>query len=213
MINLVGVVVALEEEAAPFLKKIDAVKKGSIFYGNYKEADFLACISGYGKIMAASATQHLIDITGGKLDYLVHFGTAGGLDNSLNIGDLIIPKEIIEYDVRFGLNLNSREHRIVICNQHADKFAQALNSRRGIILSGDRDVTDSKTKKRLRIKYNALSADWESYAVAKVCELNKVPCVVLRAISDNADESASKSFEDNLNKISIDLAKKVLSVF
>jgi nucleoside phosphorylase len=59
---------------------------------------------------------------------------------------------------------------------------------RGTIATGDQDL-DRKTRKQLQKKsrlggWNILGADWESGAIAKVAELNKVACLVLRGVSD-----------------------------
>ncbi len=209
--NLVGVVMALNREAEPFLERISAIKSGRIFYGKYKDENFIATVSGLGKVMAASATQHLIDHSAG-LSYIIHFGVTGGLDDRLSVGDLIIPYKVIEYDVKRSSDSKLKEHEITIDNQYADCFIRALNPKRGIILSGDRLVSDSKTRKLLRETYGALSVDWESYAVAKVCEINKVPCVVMRVVCDHADKSSLNSFENNAKRISADLAEKILFV-
>ena len=35
---------------------------------------------------------------------------------------------------------------------------------------------------------------WFRAGIARVCEANGVPCVIIRVLSDNADESASAAF-------------------
>jgi len=68
-------------------------------------------------------------------------------------------------------------------------------------------------RQELREKYNALIVDWESFAVAKVCEMDNVPCVVIRAVSDLADENAFRTYQENIERLSRELVKNVLKVY
>src|SRR6185295_1016902 len=64
-----------------------------------------------------------------------------------------------------------------------DERAFPFPTRRGTLLTGDGDVRAANVG-RFRKRFTALAADWESGAVAKVCALNQVPCLILRGVSD-----------------------------
>jgi adenosylhomocysteine nucleosidase len=212
MNGLVGAIIALKREAYPFLEKINYSQSKGIFSGNYNDTQFRVIISGYGKVMAASATQRLIDSCP-DISHVIHFGTGGGLDDSLKIGDLVIPTQIIEYDVLASFDQHPERHIVKPNEYYSRLLRESFQCRVGIAVSGDQDVDNLELRKKLRENYNALIADWESFAVAKVCELNNIPCAVIRTVSDNADDSAAEFFEKNCHQVSIDLANKILEFY
>ncbi len=214
MRSRVGIVAPLEKELSPFLVGtgfFESFKEGGFYFGSYGNCQFVSIVTGCGKIMAACMTQYLID-KNPRLSHIIHIGVSGGLSDRLEVGDLVIPNEIVEYDTETSLG-TPEKHRISMKNTYIDFFREKIPEHVcGVALSGDRDVTDQETRTILREKYNALTADWESYAVAKVCEINFIPCVVVRTISDNADAESPKSYEENISRVSTNLASRVLSV-
>ena len=52
--------------------------------------------SGIGKVNAARSCQILIDNIG--VDYIFNVGVAGGVSNSLKIGDIVIGSELVQHD-------------------------------------------------------------------------------------------------------------------
>ena len=55
------------------------------------------------------------------------------------------------------------------------------------------DVTHQNVE-RLRVHYNATIADWESGAVAKVCDMNQLPCVILRGVTDTPTSTPDEQY-------------------
>ncbi len=104
--NLVGVVTAMEEEAAPFLERISASlmykdNTGDIYSGNYRDTTFAVTVAGIGKALAAAGTQHLIDFLHFSsvpvhFQHILHLGVGGALDSSLQIGEIILASKIID---------------------------------------------------------------------------------------------------------------------
>ncbi|WP_448153147.1 5'-methylthioadenosine/adenosylhomocysteine nucleosidase [Castellaniella caeni] len=65
----------------------------------------------------------------------------------------------------------------------------------GLIVSGDRFVATGQECRALQqLLPDALAVDMEGAAVAQVCHEWRVPCAVIRAISDQADECAKVDF-------------------
>jgi len=102
MRKLVGVVTALEQEAQPFIEMIDASEyqpalnnEQKFYIGDYQGTDFVIAVTQPGKIRAASGTQKLICQTS-EIDHILHLGVAGGLNDILSTGDIVIPGKIIQ---------------------------------------------------------------------------------------------------------------------
>ena len=68
----------------------------------------------------------------------------------------------------------------------------------GRILSGDQFISKTEKARSLWETHQGLCTDMEAAAIAQACELNKIPFLCIRAISDKADHSAVISFTDFL---------------
>lgn len=196
-----GFVIPLKEEADPLLHKlkISARKKvGSrtIVTGSFNNYKVSLIISGCGKIRTASATQFLIDKY--PADFYINFGTAGAISPNLKIGDIIVATKIIEYDVKekFPKIVSPPIHNVDKEMIKKLKIPE-LNLKFGPILSGDEDIITTQRKKVLFKKYHGLSADWESAGFALTCQINNVPFLVFRTISDLAYEQTTQEYKKN----------------
>ncbi len=102
--SVVGVLATDEEELGNIVSFMEGpVKKYShgmrTFYrGQLWGFETVIVLSNVGKAAAASAT---VDLISEDVDYIVLIGTAGALDKRLNIGDVVIAKNLIEFDVDF----------------------------------------------------------------------------------------------------------------
>lgn len=79
--------------------------------------------------------------------------------------------------------------------------ADAPNLMIGTVVSGDRFVEDSGTLRWLQREFGALATEMEGAAVSYTCQLNALPFVVIRGLSDTADESAPVDFQANLETV------------
>ena len=79
----------------------------------------------------------------------------------------------------------------------------------GKIVSGDQFINSSEKKKWLESTFGALCAEMEGAAIAHTCALNNVPFLIMRSISDLADEDAADSF-DEMKEEAIDYTSSVL---
>ena len=155
--------------------------------------------SGVGKVQAARCAQAAILIFQPEL--LIHVGVAGGVGRGIKTGDVVVASDLVEYD--FDLSgLNEGVGQFCSCDGATSRALfsaaqQVLDSGQaylGRIATGDTFVADSVAAARLRDTFGALACEMEGAAVARVCEANQVPCGVVRAISDNANESAGADY-------------------
>jgi len=173
-------------------------------FGDYfeKQIGIHKCIlyeSGATKTMAAAACQFAIDTW--HPDAVINLGTCGGVSKNVKNLDIILAKRTFQYDViqRFG-KPSLRFKRDLKTNIDMSWIDLRKVSRRihfGTIASADQDL-DDKEREVLQGK-KVLAADWESASIAKICELNKVKCLILRGITDITKKQVSlkRDIQDN----------------
>lgn len=167
---------------------------------------------GIGKVCAGAIAQCMIDRFG--VSAIVNTGVAGGLDERLEIGDLVVATDAIQHDfdlTAFGYARGylpsagedtGTPSRIVADRELSDRFADAFASAgcrgkviRGTIVSGDVFVSDQTLKERLIRDFSGAATEMEGAAIAQVCSMNGVPFAVVRAISDLAGKEANVTFD------------------
>lgn len=214
--KIIGVIGAMESEIrhlqAEMKDPIAESYAGLTFYRGKMGKNVLVLVqSGVGKVNAGRTAQALIDRY--SPDYLINTGIGGGLGDGLHIGDLVIGTELVQHDfflsvfgyVRgfvsgFGDGktptfFRSDPNLIRAFSESALKFLPAGNIRKGRIASGDVFVADAGMKKQIKNDFSADAVEMEGAAIAQVAMLNRVPFVVVRAVSDLADGTATESFE------------------
>ncbi len=184
--------------------------------GRFEGADIALAQCGIGKVNAAICTQMLVDLY--RPEALIFSGVAGGLLPNMAVGDLIVASHLIQFDI--DLTAFGRRHgelpdkdRMIqsdagLVQRVADAFdatfaeeAHAPNLMIGTVVSGDRFVEDSATLRWLQREFGALATEMEGAAVGYTCQLNGLPFVVVRGLSDTANESAPQDFEANLETV------------
>lgn len=161
--------------------------------------------SGWGKVAAASATTTLIDRF--NVNAVIFVGVAGSLTPSVKTGDVVIGFSLYQHDMDAspfyepcvipGLGMAAIPSDVELRGRAVDAARNFLPGRAilGDIASGDWFIDDEVMADCVKEACpSALCVDMESAAVAQVCHEHKVPFVVIRVISDNADHSAPVDF-------------------
>ena len=160
---------------------------------------------GVGKINAAMCTQLLIDRF--SVTAVVNTGIAGSLDAKLDIGDLVISRDAIhhDFDLRFwgrpigqvpGLDVTAFPAAESLVRS-AYAAAEAINpghNRIGRVASGDQFICSREQKDKIISDTQAICAEMEGASIAHTAYRNGVPFVIIRAISDKADNSAQMDY-------------------
>jgi len=184
--------------------------------GDFDGTDVALAQCGIGKVNAAICTQMLIDLY--RPDRLVFSGVAGGLMANMRVGDLVIASHLIQFDI--DLTAFGRRHgelpdadRMIqsdpdLVRAAATAFDAVFEGAEdapdlmiGTVVSGDKFVKDSDTLKWLQREFGALATEMEGAAVGYTCRLSDVPFVVVRGLSDTADENADADFQANLDRV------------
>ena len=179
--------------------------------GTLAGKDVVVVQSGIGKVAAAITAQILIDRFG--VDVLINTGMAGGLDARLQVKDLVVATAALQHDfdltafghapgylfgeddskpTLFSTDPALTERALTAAAKVLPQDSKAIT---GTVASGDVFVDDSTLKSSLRDDFGATAAEMEGAAVAQTAVANDVPFLVIRAISDLADGSASVSFD------------------
>lgn len=168
--------------------------------GSYYENDVVVAQCGIGKVFAALCAQTMILHFG--VDQLINVGVAGGLHPKLNLLDLAISDSVVEHDMDTsplgdpvglisGINLVKLPACERLCRAF-EKTAHELgkNCLCGTIASGDQFIAEETRKKWICESFDAIACEMEGAAIGHVCYVNGVDFVILRAISDNANDTA-----------------------
>ena len=142
--------------------------------------------SGTGKIHAAAGAQYALLAWKPKLMVLI--GTCGAIDPELENLDIILATRTVVYDITCpipGVNEGKIRELSVDVSGTWSVEGVPFGIRHGVLGTGDGDP-DPHQLNLLREQYDAVAVDWESGAFAKVCAMNRVPCLILRGVSDDA---------------------------
>ena len=226
----IGIIGAMEEEVAVLKESMDIekiVEHASMqFYKGVLCGEKVVVVrSGIGKVNAAVCAQVLVDKF--NIDILINTGIAGSLDPAIDIGDMVISTDLVEHDMDasiFGDPVGQIPRmdtfsfpadpelvkKAVQANTEANPDIKTFTGR---IVSGDQFVSSSEVKEKLVSLFDAKCTEMEGAAIAHVAYLNKVSCVIIRAISDKADNSATMdypTFEKQAIKHSVKLVRNLL---
>lgn len=168
-------------------------------------ADAVVVQCGVGKVNAAMCAQILCDRF--AVTHLVNTGIAGSLDASLDIGDLVISSDAIhhDFDLRFwdrpigqvpGYDVTAfpADSVLVQAAFAAGEQVHPGHVRNGRVASGDQFVCSTAQKEKIVADTAAVCAEMEGAAIAQTAYRNGVPFVIIRAISDKADNSAEMDY-------------------
>ena len=207
-----GVICAMPEELKELLKQLNNRQEhklgGKTYYeGHLGQADVVLVESGIGKVEAGITTEHLI--VDFHSDVVINSGSAGGIGEHQHVGDVVISTETAYHDVdatafdyEYGQLPAGQPARYQASKKWGEALAKAgqqtgLNIERGLIVSGDQFVASSAAIEKIKQHFpDALSAEMEGAAVGQVAFDHQTPYVVVRAMSDTADEDAGQSFDD-----------------
>lgn len=209
MIKL-GIIGAMEQEVETLLAQMENKKAetvaGSTFYeGQLSGLDVVVVQCGIGKVNAALCVQILCTRYG--ITHAVNTGIAGSLCADLDIGDLVVSKDAMYHDfdcVHFGyphgkvpgmdvVSFPADEVMIKLAYDAAEQV-HPNHVTIGRVASGDQFVAEQDLKNKIIANTQALCTEMEGTAIAQTAYRNGIPFVILRAISDKADNSAQMDY-------------------
>ncbi|OIJ22002.1 5'-methylthioadenosine/S-adenosylhomocysteine nucleosidase [Anaerobacillus alkalidiazotrophicus] len=221
----IGIIGAMDEEVDLLKEKLENKKEETIagcvyFTGMLNGVDVVLLKSGIGKVNAAIGTTLLIEKF--SPNYVINTGSAGGFEESLKVGDIVISTEVRYNDVDatvFGYEFGQvprmpayyepNEMLISIAEKSATEVG--VHSVKGLILSGDSFMSDEKRVIELKeIFKDSYCSEMEAGAIAQVCYQFGCPFVIIRSLSDIAGSDAKISYDQFLETAAVNSAKLVL---
>ena len=210
---VIGIIGAMEEEVAALKEAMDieAVhEQASMVFckGSLCGKDVVIVKSGIGKVNAALCAQILVDRF--QVDMLINTGVAGSLNPAIDIGDMVISADAVHHDMDatiFG-DLIGQVPRMDVRFFPADmtlvEKAKAANEKAnpdiktfvGRVASGDQFISEKEAKDKIVENFGAYCTEMEGAGIAHAAYLNKVSYVIIRAISDKADNSAVMDYPE-----------------
>jgi adenosylhomocysteine nucleosidase len=229
----IGIIGAMEEEVTLLKESMNVVTTRNVigcdfFVGSVEGSshNIVLVRSGIGKVNAALCAQVLIDIF--AVDSVINVGVAGAIDRTLKVGDIVISSDAIQHDFdtsalgdepgyisRMDTSIFAADINLIDAATDAvEELGLVPNI--GRIASGDQFIADLDSKHRIQTLFNPLCCEMEGAAIAQVCYFNHIPFLIVRAISDKADDSASMdypTFEAQAIRHSVNLMAEMLRCF
>ena len=226
---MIGIIGAMDEEVEQ-LKEAMVVdnkkeKAGMVFFSGSLEGRQVTIVrSGIGKVNAAVCAQILVDDF--SVSYIVNTGIAGSLKAEIDIADVVISEDVLHHDVDatgFGypkgqiprmetLAFTAEKKLIEAAQKACAEAVPDIGVHVGRVVSGDQFISDKGRKAEIVEHFKGYCTEMEGAAIAQVAYLNKVPFVVIRTISDKADDSASVDYP-TFEKKAIANSVKIIKTF
>ena len=207
----IGIIGAMEQEVAKIKEKMQDVTITSrarmdFYEGTLEGKKVVVVRSGIGKVNAGMCTQILADVFG--VEAVINTGIAGSLNADINIGDIVLSTDALEHDmdaVAFGypvgqiprmdtLSFTADEKLRKIAKETCERVNTDVSVFEGRVVSGDQFISDKAKKEWLVENFAGYCTEMEGAAIAHAAYLNGIPFLIIRAISDKADDSASVDY-------------------
>ena len=232
-LGIIGAMTVEVESLKAQLTELTVTERAGIaFYsGKLEGLDVVVAQCGVGKVNAALCVQIMCDLF--AVSHIVNTGVAGSLCAELDIGDFVISADAMYHDFDchilnpaypvgqvpdMAVHAYPADDMLVDYAYEAAQLVHKDHARIGRVASGDQFVCDSAVKQVIIDNTGALCTEMEGTAIAHAAWRNGVPYVVIRAISDKADNSAEMdypTFEAIAAKrcaaVTLELAKKLNS--
>ena len=226
----IGIIGAMELEVEQLKKEMAVtavVKKAGMdfFEGTLSDVPVVVVRCGIGKVNAALCVQILADEF--RVSHVINTGVAGSLNAKLDIGDILISRDALHHDMDvtiFGYQpgevpqmgfreFKADEQMMALAKEACEKVNPDIHVMCGRVVSGDQFISSKEVKERLITQFQGDCAEMEGASVAHGAYLNSLPFVIIRAISDKADDSAEMdypTFEAAAAKHSAALVKEMI---
>ncbi len=239
---MIAIISAMQEEIQALLHKlqnVSTVKKGmrTYYIGTLFNKKVVLVFSRWGKVASAATTTQLINDF--NLDEIIFTGVAGAIHPSLNIGDIVIGKNLFQHDLnaspfyeRFEIPIlkklfleTKNPSKLIEATstflKNYNTYIQEKDSKLfditapklvlGDIASGDQFISSLKKINKLNKQIpTAICVEMEGAAVAQICFEYSMPFSIIRIISDKANDNATIDFSKFSNSIASNYALGIL---
>jgi len=214
---MLGIIGAMKVETDKLIsalanKKTTTVANADFVEGTLHGKPVVVCQCGIGKVNSAlmAAVMHSIF----KVTAIINIGVAGGVAKDIKQGDIVIADKVGQHDYDLTVfgnalgQIDGFKEVFFACDKPiADKLSATAKKsgykyHLGPIVSGDQFIHDTKFANNLNTNFGAIACDMESGAIGHVCQLLGVPFAIMRAISDEGDDTAVTDYDRFLEEAS-----------
>ena len=213
---MIGIIGAMDVEIEALVSQMSSKEQIAIhnlnFYkGSLFNKDVIIVKCGIGKVNAAICTQTMI--LNFKVDRIINTGIAGAVGNSLNIYDFVISTQAVYHDFDtqfFGYKLGQvpgmpeyfkADEKLVEKVAGAfenTSFAKEHKIKKGLIASGDQFIAGGEKKAFIINTFHPECVEMEGCAIAHTCHASNIPFVIIRCMSDAADENVKTTYSEEI---------------
>ncbi len=228
----IGIIGAMQVEVDDLKNEMTSVKTKNaggldFFEGKLGETDVVIVRSGIGKVNAALCAQRLILEFG--CTHIINTGIAGAMASGLTTLDFVVSSDAVYHDmdaVYFGYKVGQIPQMDVFSFKADQQMIEKAKEVFGIleeskehkivegrIATGDQFIADSVTKKKIADNFEPACVEMEGAAIAHACHVNKIPFVIIRCMSDTADDGSKQKYDFNETvaaKMSAHLVEKLI---
>ncbi len=235
--NITLILGAFSDEVKPIQAQLQNKRQGiieGIAFAEGKLRGRYAAVTwtGMGKVNAAATTALLVEHF--RPGEVIVCGIAGAINPQLGVGDVVIAEKSAQHDLGLwsdaGIESKGADNRLtgqqnpVFFAADERLLAIALRAgdqtvlksiegtqakvKKGVVVTGDTFIMSPEKKVDLQKRLGADAVEMEGAAIAQVCYERGIPHLVIRGISDTADEKADKDV-NTFQSIAIGNAVKV----
>jgi adenosylhomocysteine nucleosidase len=194
----------LDELVSRLVDRMTVKRAGFEFHeGRLEGHEVVLLLSGIGKVNAAVGTALLIEDY--QPDAVINTGVAGGFDQQLRPGDMVLSTKVIHHDVDatpFGYRKGqvAGMPKSYIADAQLLSIAESITGdgtetmvRSGLLVSGDVFIHEPEAAGKIVTEFpGVLAGELEAAAVAQTCYLFGIPFLIARSISDVIGSGGNK---------------------
>ena len=222
----IGIIGAMELEVETLIASLTdkeevSFAKRNFYKGKLMGKDVVIARCGVGKVNAALTVQMMVDKFG--ITDIINTGVAGSLNEKIDIGDIVLATGAVYHDmeaVAFGyergqvpqmdiFEFPTEKELVNLAEKSCLKVNPDIKVYKGRIASGDQFIADKETKNTIKKYFDPLCVEMEGAAMAHAAYVNDINCLIIRAISDKADDSAEMDYPTFEKEAAIHSAKMV----
>lgn len=225
-----GIIGAMDAEVKAIqdlLENKTITEHGGLQYveGSFGKERIVVVKCGIGKVNAALCAQYLLNHF--NVELIINTGIAGACAKGLNVYDFVVSTKAVYHDVdvtNFGYEkgqLPGLSKEFVADDFLVEKTIEAFNNSefsknhkiiKGVVASGDQFICSKEVKEQIIKDFAPACVEMEGAAIAHACVLNNRPYVIIRCMSDCADDTASSTYDFNEEDCANRCAKLVLNL-
>lgn len=232
MEEIIGIIGAMKVEVSTLCQKLEKKEivnfAGLEFnHGFLNSKEVVIVRSGVGKVNAALCVQTLVNKF--NVTKIINTGIAGATGKGLGVFDFVISTEVAYHDVDvqiFGYKIGQipEQEQFFIADKNmvqsalnvaeSSSFAKEHKFVKGRIASGDQFIADKAIKDKIIQNFEPMCVEMEGAAIAHACTVNQIPFVIIRCLSDCADDSANNTYlfnEETCAKMCADFVENLVN--